>query len=390
LSARPGDQHQSTLSTAKEEGTPMNTWDDLLFPDTTGLNPEGVDEFIRNAMRWHFGEDTGSPFWLREAKNLDFDPLVDVKGWSDLRLFPNVIGKLRDVSARDLIPRGYGENPDFDGVFESGGTTGAPKRVVVMQDWSAWCDAFTNLALDEAGIPRGVDMLAMLPTGPHHFGRSMRRQMLQRGGLFHGIDMDPRWVKKCAAFGWTDNVTAYVEHLIEQARYLLQTQDIGVLAVTPPLLVRMVEDDELVELIADKVTAILWGGAHMDADTHRLLATDVFPNQVFYGVYGSAMILGTCRQRPGLQADQDVIFDTRPPFITMEVVDPETMRPVDFGQRGQVLMHHVSKNALLPNNLERDTAIRVRPPAGSPVGDSVTAVAPVKSFEDETVIEGVY
>ncbi len=60
----------------------MNTWDDLLFPDTTGPDPEGAD-VIRNAMQWHFSEETGSSFWLREAKNLDFDPLVDVKGWAD-------------------------------------------------------------------------------------------------------------------------------------------------------------------------------------------------------------------------------------------------------------------------------------------------------------------
>jgi phenylacetate-coenzyme A ligase PaaK-like adenylate-forming protein len=368
----------------------MISWDELLFPNTKGLDAEGVDEFIRAAMRWHFGEDTGSPFWLREAKHLDFDPLVDVKGWSDLRLFPNVVGKLRDVTVRDLIPRGYGENPDFDGVFESGGTTGAPKRIVTMMDWAASCDTFANQALDEAGVPRGVDMLALLPTGPHHFGHSMRRQMLQRGGLFHSIDLDPRWVKKNAAAGRLEEVTAYVAHLIEQARHILKTQDIGVLAITPPVLVRMAEDDELVEIIAEKVKAIVWGGAHMDADTQRLLATEVFPGQVFYGVYGSAMIVGTCRQRAGLLPDEEVIFDTRPPFITMAVVDPKTLQPVNVGQRGQVIMHHVSKNALLPNNLERDTAIRVPPPAGSPVGDSVSALAPVKSFEDEAVIEGVY
>ncbi len=46
----------------------MNNWDEALFPGTTGLGPGGADEFIRSAMQWHFGADTGSPFWLREAK----------------------------------------------------------------------------------------------------------------------------------------------------------------------------------------------------------------------------------------------------------------------------------------------------------------------------------
>ncbi len=52
-------------------------------------------------------------------------------------------------------------------------------------------------------------------------------------------------------------------------------------------------------------------------------------------------------------------------------------------------MHHVSKALLLPNNLERDTAIRVPAPEGR-IGDSAAGIAPVERFEDEAVIEGVY
>jgi hypothetical protein len=44
---------------------------------------------------------------------------------------------------------------------------------------------------------------------------------------------------------------------------------------------------------------------------------------------------------------------------------------------------------LAPNNLERDTAVRVKPPAGQ-LGDSVADVSPVASFDDQSVIEGVY
>src|SRR5437762_761170 len=86
------------------------------------------DEYIRAAMQWHFGPDTGSRFWLKRAATLDFDPRADVKSVEDLTLFPNVANEWRDVRAEDLIPQGYGPNPDVVGVFESGGTTGAPKR----------------------------------------------------------------------------------------------------------------------------------------------------------------------------------------------------------------------------------------------------------------------
>jgi hypothetical protein len=52
-------------------------------------------------------------------------------------------------------------------------------------------------------------------------------------------------------------------------------------------------------------------------------------------------------------------------------------------------MNHISKGMFVPNNLERDTAIRTPGPAGH-VGDSVSEVAPVAVFGGEPVIEGVY
>jgi hypothetical protein len=52
-------------------------------------------------------------------------------------------------------------------------------------------------------------------------------------------------------------------------------------------------------------------------------------------------------------------------------------------------MNHLSKNMLLPNNLERDLATRIEPLAGQ-VGDAVADVSPVAQFDNEDVIEGVY
>ena len=52
-------------------------------------------------------------------------------------------------------------------------------------------------------------------------------------------------------------------------------------------------------------------------------------------------------------------------------------------------MNHISKGMFIPNNLERDEAIRMPGPAGQ-LSDSVSEVRPVASFEGEAVIEGVY
>jgi phenylacetate-coenzyme A ligase PaaK-like adenylate-forming protein len=346
-------------------------------------------EFIRAAMEWHFSPETGSRFWLERAASFAFDPRTDVRGPDDLALFPNLTDELRDVRVADLIPRGYGHRPDIVGVFESGGTTGPPKRVVILPDWWERSIGWHRASLDARGVPHDVDWLILYPSGPHMAGELFRSQATLLGGDRFTIDMDPRWVKKLIAAGKFEEADAYAEHLIDQAAFILQTQDIGVLACTPPLLERLARRDDLVELVREKVHAIMWGGAHMDADTRALLRTEVFPGVQVIGDYGSTMILGGAVERPGLTDDDPCVFDAFSPYIMFWVIDPDTGNRVDYGERGQVVMHHVSKSFLLPNNLERDEATRVRPPEGQ-IGDSVADVTPVSDFEGETVIEGVY
>jgi hypothetical protein len=101
------------------------------------------------------------------------------------------------------------------------------------------------------------------------------------------------------------------------------------------------------------------------------------------------MVLGGAAERPGLSENDPCIFDPFSPYISFWVIDPSTGRRVDSGERGQVVMNHVSRSFLLPNNLERDMATRIPPPEDQ-VGDSVADVTPVVQFEGETVIEGVY
>ncbi|GAA2777066.1 AMP-binding protein [Saccharopolyspora taberi] len=347
------------------------------------------DELVQAAVEWHFHPETGSPYWLRRAKDLDFDPRTDVKSHDDLRLFPNVVNELRHVPVTDLIPRGYGGKADIVGVFESGGTTGAPKRVVCTRDWldrlTDWC----NAKLDAHGFPRDAQWLGVTPTGPHIVGRLFEQSARTHGRFGMTVDLDPRWVKKLIAAGRHEEARAYADHVVDQLADVLRTQDVGVMAITPALLERVVERDELVELINEKVRAIRWGGTQLDAASRHLYRTEVFPDSVLYGHYGSTMVLGVAGERLGLADDAECVFDSFSPYNTFSVVDPKTGHSVRLGERGQVVMHHVSKSLLLPNNLERDTAIRVEPPEGA-VGDAVADIKPVEVFEDDVVIEGVY
>ncbi|MGW1188323.1 phenazine antibiotic biosynthesis protein [Streptomyces sp. NPDC002559] len=347
------------------------------------------DEFVRAAMDWHFNPETGSSYWLERARSLDFDPRTDIKTHADLALFPNVAAELRDVRAQDLVPRGYGPRPDVIGVFESGGTTGAPKRVVLLRDWMGRMLAASNANLDAHGFPRGANWLGVVPAGPHIVGEFFRRTAATYGAYGFSVDLDPRWVKKLIAQGRGAEAGDYAEHVLDQAELVLRSQDIGVLTITPSLMERLARRDALMDLVNEKVRAIRWGGTQLDADSRYLYRTEVFPDTVLCGNYGSTMILGMAGERPGLTDDDPCIFDPLSPYVTFSVVAPETREPVAYGARGQVLVHHVSKSFLLPNNLERDLATRVPAPENT-AGDAVADIAPVATFENEAVIEGVY
>ncbi|HEY0689789.1 MAG TPA: hypothetical protein VGD71_12190 [Kribbella sp.] len=352
----------------------------------SGVDP---DEFIRAAMAWHFGPTTGSPYWLKRSKSFDFDPIKDVHCFADLALFPNVVDELRHVTPEEMIPRGYGSSAKVVGFFESGGTTGIPKRVLFLDDWVRTMVDYMHESIARAALPDKANWLGIVPTGPHVIGEQFRRVCNSNGGVFFSVDMDPRWVKKLVGAGKTEDAEDYANHIVEQAGNVLRSQEIGILATTPPLLERLSRREDLVSLINRNVRGILWSGTHMDPDTYDILAGDVFPNVSLSGVYGSTLILGGVHQRVGASAERRCIFDGASPFISFRVIDPQSGESVAYGERGQVVMNHISRSALLPNNLERDSAIRLPAPKGV-MGDAVAQVSPVESFEGQAVIEGVY
>jgi phenylacetate-coenzyme A ligase PaaK-like adenylate-forming protein len=343
------------------------------------------EAYLRAAVAWHFGEDTGSPFWLRTAQTLNFNPLTDVKSVADLRLFPNLLSELRNVPVEDLIPRGYGSVPPVPQIFESGGTTGAPKRTVQLPDWVAQVVDWQTEDFAAGGFQRGQGFLCLMPSGPHGVGYFSRLVSERLGSTFHAIDIDPRWVKKLAARDAASEVAAYIDHIVEQAVFVLQTQHVANLHTTPPLLEAIARNDHVLDLVNGKIRYLLLSGAHVDVDTLDLLR-DIFPNTTITMAFGSTMVLSQAVTR----TDGDTfIFDPRTPYVVFWVIDPDTGEQVPYGQRGQVVMNHISKGMFIPNNLERDEAIRMPGPAGQ-LSDSVSEVRPVASFEGEAVIEGVY
>src|SRR6516164_4807811 len=319
------------MPTALERGCPagrgcdriggMANIDFSLLDVPRSVPVDDHEEYLRAAMSWHFGERTGSPFWLRTAKTLDFDPLTDVNTLTDLRLFPNLVNELRDVPVEDLIPRGYGSQgsqASLPQIFESGGTTGAPKRTVQMPDWIAQVVQWQTEDFATGGFVPGLGFLCLMPSGPHGVGYFSRLVSERLGAVFHSIDIDPRWVKKVAARSAAAEVEAYVGHVIEQAVFILQTQNVANMHTTPPLLEAMARDDRVVDLVNAKIRYLLLSGAHVDADTLDLLR-DIFPNTTITMAFGSTMVLSQAVTRI---TDASFVFDPRTPYVVFWVVDP--------------------------------------------------------------------
>jgi hypothetical protein len=144
--------------------TEVDAGGDFSLIDLPRIEPiDDPQAYLQAVLHWHFGPDTGSRYWLKRAEMLDFNPLTDVKTFEDLSLFPNIVDELRDVDVRDLVPAGYGPNPPVPAVYESGGTTGAPKRAILMPDWeeqiTTW---YAADLLEQPGLRNG----GLLMVGP--------------------------------------------------------------------------------------------------------------------------------------------------------------------------------------------------------------------------------
>lgn len=348
--------------------------------------PADPDAYLRAAVRWHFGEETGSSFWLRRARDLDFDPLTAVRTYDDLARFPDVAGELRGVPVEDLIPRGYGPRPPAPWVLESSGVAGRPERVVLMPDWISGAADRMLAGPQFAGRLPG-NILVVAPSGPHPPGCLYDQVAERQNTTRFSVDMDPRLVNKLIRTGRNDEARAYLDHVLGQAEHVLASQRVGLLVITTPLLRACARHQRLAALINDRVGLVFWGGGHLTVDERFELEHELFPDVRLLGWYGGRTMPESAVERAGTSPDEDITYDPYDPVVTFRVVDPDSGEAVGYGQRGRLTAAHVGKGLFLPNVIEADTVIRVPGRAGQ-VGDSIAAPDPVDVSEDAAALEG--
>jgi phenylacetate-coenzyme A ligase PaaK-like adenylate-forming protein len=346
------------------------------------------EQHITEMMQWHFSPETGSPFWLEMRNQLNFNPLKDIHTLADLSLFPDISAMLRDIPVENLQPKGL-QHLTIAGVFESGGTTGKAKRIIVYEEWLTQLIQWRVSELKKSENFKNKNSLAIIPTGPHLVGAINHRRAKALGGHCFTVDLDPRWVKKLIQAQDKNGVKSYVEHLIDQAEQIIATQSLSYLVATPPLLEAIARRPALAKHLNQTLEMIIWGGTYMDVDTLDYLKKSIFPNVKITASYGSTMILSETRARLDEDYNGALIFESFAPYVVLDVVDPKKRTPVAYHERGQVLMNHLSKYAFFPNILERDTGVRL-PTLNNYPGAAVSDVKTMAAISGQTVIEGVY
>lgn len=349
-----------------------------------------VDDVVRSAVKWHFSQETGSQFWIEKMKTLKFNPLTDVKTFKDLIHFDDYSDEMKTIDVDKLIPKGIVDLGLKFNVFESGGTTGSPQRIVDSYSRKIgleWVDSH----FDDFGLSEDVkgNWLHVGPSGPHIVGTSIGRLSQKRGKICFYIDFDPRWVKKAAKNKKIEVVNDYVQHILEQIDEVLTTQTISVMFVTPSVLQAISSNGNLMAKIREKIKYIIWAGTAMGEDNLDAYQNYLFPEITFMGLYGNTL-MGIAPQRKPEDGDEYLcIYQPFNPFSIVEVFDEsDNSCPTVLGNRGQVCMTLMTPDMFIPRHFERDNVAWVKS-SSKYMTNGIADVRPLDTLK-EHIFEGVY
>jgi phenylacetate-coenzyme A ligase PaaK-like adenylate-forming protein len=350
-----------------------------------------LDAQTREIVRWHFDPDTGTPFWLERAKGFKFNPLKDINGFDDLRLFGHFEDEwLRGGPVRRWVPKGLKDKPIY--VFETGGTTGIPKSRVVSDDFRIDYEMFSQ-TLPEKYFPKGSNWLMLGPSGPRRLRLAVEHLCQYRGGICFCVDLDPRWVVKLIKKGWMEHLKAYQEHVIDQAMTVLSANhNIKCMFTTPKLLDALCGrlEKEGTTLEKQGISGVFCGGTEMTSQWIRFAIEEFLgPNVYIAPTYGNTLMGLAAAEMPAAAEGYKIAYYAPQPRAVVEVVDFDNYdKVVDYGQEGRVMLTTLTREFFVPRFMERDEGVRERPSAKYP-WDGVSGVKPFRAFAATTTV-GVY
>jgi phenylacetate-coenzyme A ligase PaaK-like adenylate-forming protein len=357
---------------------------------------QALDAHTVETVAWHFHESTGSPFWLEKKRELNFDPLTEVKSYDDLNKFPPFEDEwLRGGPVRRWVPKAFADKPIY--VFETGGTTGIPKSRVAIDDFRTDYSLFSD-TLPDKYFPKGANWLMLGPSGPRRLRLAVEHLAQHRGGISFCIDLDPRWVIKLIKKGWMEHLEAYKKHCIEQAITILSAgHDVKCMFGTPKLIEALcLELEERGTSLAEKgITGIFSGGTEFTHQWTRFCVEELFggpPEQsgiYMTPTYGNTL-MGLAASEPVTKTNgYKITYHAPQPRAVVEVVEfGDYNRLVPYGGTGRVKLTTLTKEFFVPGFLERDEGER-EPPHELYPWDGVSGVRPFHELAEATTV-GVY
>ncbi len=344
-----------------------------------------LDEHVREMILWHFGPETGCPFWLDFAGKLDFDPREVIHNYGDLKVLGHFQDEwLRGGPIRRWVPKALQDEPLY--VFETGGSTGLPKSRINIRDFQTDYEMFSD-TLDSTTFPSGADWLMLGPTGPRRLRLAIEHLAQHRGGVSFHVDLDPRWVNRLIRLGRHQDLQDYKDHIVDQGLKILRShENVTCIFTTPKLLEAVCEKISLTKM---GITGIFCGGTEMNAQFHRFAREELVPGVDFIPTYGNTLMGLACCKPFDRHDDYKITYYPPSPRAVFELVDPEdTGKTVPYGQTGRVMLTTLTKEFLMPRFLERDEGERAEPIEPYP-WDGVSNLRLFSRFE-ESVVVGVY
>ena len=349
---------------------------------------------IEEIIAVHFDPRTGSAYWLDQGKKLGLDARKEITSCEAFHLFgPMDTEALRTRPLLDFIPRKFHpELPDMI-LAESGGTTGAPiRRVYRPREFSAAFVDSWKRAANARNFPRGGNWLFVGPSGPHVIGQSARAMARSLGSLEpFSVDCDVRWIKRQSpgSLGFT----LYLDHVLDQAMNVIQTQNIEVLLITPPLLLALAE--RMTPEERQRIRGIHLAGMSLTVADSETIRHQLFPHAVVLPGYGNSL-LGVLFEHVPPASGEPPTYVLDDPALWLQLIAFQEDTPIASdlattlkpGQRGRVVAHRLDPSFLLLNMVERDTACYAAPTDGEGCC-AVTAVEPIRPLVS-TKNEGVY
>jgi len=354
---------------------------------------ESIEVRLAEVLAHHFDPATGTPYWIDRAARLGFDPRCEIRRIEDLpRMGFMEADKLRRRPLTDLISRAsLADRGDLD-VVQTGGTLGAPV-------WTAYSrreyeEAFVApfvAAADHVRFPRGGSWLYIGPSGPHVIGRAAQSIARATGAMDpFTVDFDSRWARKLPETSFA--ARRYLEHVLDQAMSVLETQPITHLFATPPVVAGLA--DRLTVAQRDRIRGVHYGGLCLSPDLLRRFQRELFPNAVHLSGYGNTLF-GCCLELDA-SAGRELRYyphGSRLLFGTCrDASDPGT---VDYGStniRGRCVFSRLDRTMLIINMLERDLIELAPPPSHAPAdfrANGVVAPAPLPD-EARPLAAGLY